>query len=112
MRCKKNIEPMKHTLLILILILSTLPAVAQDADKEEEEVDYIQMKVDSILSLITKDTPDSSKEKSYRYIGEFSDNYDTAIKYASLSLEYCKDTDFRQIALNNNSLAYNYYYKG
>ena len=36
---------------ILILILSTLPAVAQDADEEDDEVDYIQMKVDSILSL-------------------------------------------------------------
>lgn len=103
---------MKHTLLILILILSTFPAVAQDTDEEEDEVDYIQMKVDSILSLITKDTPDSEKEKSYRYIGEFSDNYDTAIKYASLSLEYCKDTDFKYIAINNYSLAYNNYYKG
>ena len=66
MRCKKNIEPMKHTLLILILILSTIPAVAQDADEEENEADYIQMKVDSILSLITPNTPDTLKRNYYQ----------------------------------------------
>ena len=103
---------MKHTLLILILILSTLPTVAQDADEEEDEVDYIQMKVDRILSLIKPDTPDTLKRNYYHDIGNISDNYDTAMKYASLSLEYCKDTDFRHIADNNYTLAFNNYYKG
>ena len=103
---------MKHILLILILILSTFPAVAQDADEEEDEVDYIQMKVDRILSLIKPDTPDTLKRNYYHDIGNISDNYDTAMKYASLSLEYCKDTDFRHIADNNYTLAFNNYYKG
>ncbi|MBR2200621.1 MAG: hypothetical protein IJ894_07740, partial [Bacteroidales bacterium] len=103
---------MKHTLLILILILSTLPAVAQDTDEEDDEVDYIQMKVDSILSLITPNTPDDKKRNYYCKIGITSKNNDTIIKYATLSMKYCNDTDFLQNALNNYSLALSYFYKG
>jgi len=103
---------MKQTLLIILLLtlMHTLPAVAQDA--EEEEVDYTQMKVDSILSLITPNTPDSLKRNYYYKIGKISENYDTAIKYAALSLEYCKDKDLWHIANNNYTLAFNNYYKG
>ena len=103
---------MKHILLILILILSTLPAVAQDTDEEDDEVDYIQMKVDSILSLITPNTPDDKKRNYYCKIGITSKNNDTIIKYATLSMKYCNDTDFLQNALNNYSLALSYFYKG
>lgn len=102
---------MKHTLLILILILSTIPAVAQDADEEDEEVDYIQMQVDSILSLITPNTPDSTKARLYCEIACETDKPDTALKYSQLSLNLSKDSDIKLIAENNMYISWAYYMK-
>ncbi|MBO4772562.1 MAG: hypothetical protein J5595_08485, partial [Bacteroidales bacterium] len=102
---------MKHLFLILMLILSAFPAVAQDAD-DEEEPDYIQMQVDSILSLIKPDTPDTTKARLYNYIGEISDNVDTVLKYSLLSLDLCKETDIELLAFNYNYVGWAYYYQG
>ncbi|MBR6179304.1 MAG: hypothetical protein IKQ70_15675, partial [Bacteroidales bacterium] len=69
---------MKQLIIILALALSFLPVVAQDIEPDnEEEIDVCQMQVDSILSLISPSTPDSTKARLYSEVAYTSDNTDT-----------------------------------
>ena len=86
--------------------------MAQDADEEDEEVDYTQLEVDSILSLITPNTPDSTKARLYFEIGDISDNVDTVLRYSLLSLDLCKETDIELLAYNCYYIGWAYYYQG
>lgn len=88
-------------------MLTTLPALAQE-DSEDED-DNIQIKVDSILALVKPDSPDSSKMYWYYQIGVIADNSDTAIKYAQLSLELCKDGDTKFIGDNYYNIGVSYF---
>ena len=67
--------------------------------------------VDSILSLIKPNTPKSEKAVYYSMVGEMSDNTDTVIKYASLSLSNCSKNDVDLIADNYSYIAWAYYLK-
>ncbi|MBO4373216.1 MAG: tetratricopeptide repeat protein, partial [Bacteroidales bacterium] len=67
--------------------------------------------VDSILSLIKPNTPKSEKALYYSMLGEMSDNTDTVIKYASLSLRNCSKKDVDLIADNYSYIAWAYYLK-
>ncbi len=69
------------------------------------------MEVDSILSLISPSTPDSTKARLYSEAAYASDNTDTVIKYSFLSLDYCQDSDTKLIADNNAYIGWAYYYQ-
>ncbi|MBO4771540.1 MAG: tetratricopeptide repeat protein, partial [Bacteroidales bacterium] len=100
---------MRHLFLIVLLVFTIFHAAAQEPDNDEEEVDNIQIKVDSILSLITPSSPDSIKRHQYYVIGVIADNSDTAIKYANLSLELCQPTDYSYIADNYYNIGVGHY---
>ena len=98
---------MKPLFLILILILSALQTVAQNADGEEEDfVEPKQALIDSLKSLITPTTPDSLLAKYYGEIANNSYNADTKIKYATLSMNLCNETDYYLLIINNVALGY------
>jgi serine phosphatase RsbU (regulator of sigma subunit) len=97
---------MKHVFAILFLFF---PLFVFSQEDELEDFDVCQMKVDSMLSLITPDTPDSVKMFLYYRIGVFSDNTDTAIKYAGLSLQLCESSDYKFISDNNYNIGVGYY---
>lgn len=71
---------MKSRVAILLLVLSFSQSMAQE--------DAIQLKIDSLLALITPNMSDTAKASIYHSIGALSDNMDTTIKYASLSNPY------------------------
>ncbi|MBQ2097659.1 MAG: tetratricopeptide repeat protein, partial [Bacteroidales bacterium] len=98
---------MRIKILILLLLLTASPVLAQE-DSEDED-DNIQIKVDSILALVKPDSPDSSKMFWYYQIGVIADNSDTAIKYAQLSLELCKDGDAKFIGDNYYNIGVSYF---
>ena len=100
---------MKHLIIILTLVFSIFHAAAQEPGNDEEEDVSIQMQVDSILSLINPSTPDSIKKHQYYVIGVIADNSDTAIKYATLSLELCQPADYNYIADNYYNIGVGYY---
>ena len=98
---------MKPLLLILLLIFSALPALAQE--DSEDEVDLVQIKIDSLKSLIKPNTPDSVKMFLYYSIGVMFENSDSAIKYATTSLDLCRETDHKFIGDNNYNIGVGYY---
>ena len=103
-----NIADMKQLLVILLLMLSARTVIAQD-DGGDDDVDYIQIQIDSLLSLIEPSTPDSVKVMLYYKVGVLADNSDTAMKYASMSLKLCKNTDYLHIADNYYNIGVSYY---
>ena len=98
---------MKLFIVILVFTLSALPALAQE--DSEDEVDLVKIKTDSLKSLITPNTPDSSKKHWYYSIGVIADNSDTAIKYANLSLELCRENDYIYIGDNHYNIGVSYF---
>ena len=98
---------MRFKFLILLFLLTASPVLAQEDD--EDETDYIQIKIDSLLSLIKPDTPDSLKMVWYYQIGVLADNSDTAIKYANLSLDLCKDDYHKFIGDNYYDIGVAYF---
>ena len=88
-------------------MLTTLPALAQE--DSEDEVDLVQIKIDSLKSLIKPNTPDSVKMFLYYSIGVMFENSDSAIKYATTSLDLCKETDHKYIGDNNYNIGVGYY---
>lgn len=103
---------MKLLIIILTLALSFLPVVAQDIEPDnEEEIDVCQMQVDSILSLISPSTPDSTKARLYSEVAYTSDNTDTVLKYSFLSLDLCQESDIKLIAYNYAYIGWAYYFQ-
>ncbi len=100
---------MKRYFIILLLILYVVPVLAQETEDDAEVDDNIQIKVDSILALVKPDSPDSSKMFWYYQIGVVADNSDTAIKYAQLSLDLCKDGDAKFIGDNYYNIGVSYF---
>lgn len=96
--------------VVLLLLLPVLVQGAQHADAETA-LDQTQHKVDSLLSLITTDASDSLKLKCYNHISEISDNPDTVLKYAQLTLDICDESDFYHIANANDAISWAYYVK-
>ena len=115
--CQRNIQLaiiMKLILSIIILLAMLLPAKAQEAADSvaDEYIDRNQAVIDSILSLITPSTPDSIKAKYYNKIAHTTDNNDTIIKYAKMSINFCKETDYNLLGDNNTFLYGAYRMKG
>ena len=104
-------------LILFLLLMSAQMAFAQDftdtdADTDDEGYeDPSQPEIDSLLSLITPQTPDSTKARYYKEIAEITGSTDTTIKYALLSLDFCNETDSILIAMNNRYIAWGYWMK-
>ena len=89
---------MKCLCALLIAAWLAAPVFAQNADGQS------QHKIDSLLSLIKPDSPDSVKAKYYNQIARIFYNPDDKEKYALLSLEFCRPTDYYLIGVNYNLL--------
>jgi len=94
---------------LLVFVVCCGQAIAQDYSGDDEEIDVCQKQVDSILALVKPDTPTDSLARIYNRACAFSDNMDTTLKYANLSLSLCKDNDIKIIADNYYNIGYAYY---
>ena len=94
---------LKHLLVLLAMVVFAQPqsVYSQEEDDEEEYVDENQPIIDSLLSLIKSDSPDSLKARLYSEIASASQNFDTVFKYANLSLPLCSETDYFLLGQNN-----------
>ena len=101
---------MKKFVFSLFLTLTAFCVLAQNAEKESY-ADPTQPLVDSILALITSDMPDTAKARQYRNIGKISGTPDTVLKYSTLSLEYCDDSDLELHSDNYDYISWSYYMK-
>ena len=101
---------MKKFVFSLFLTLTAFCVLAQNAEKESY-ADPTQPLVDSILALITPDMPDTAIARQYRNIGKISGTPDTVLKYSTLSLEYCNDSDWQLLADNYDYISWSYYMK-
>ena len=97
--------PFKFIFALLAVVWLTLPKIslAQEVDSDD---DPVQQQIDSLLNLIKPDSPDSIKAKYYNEISGTTGNIDTTIKYALLSLQFCKESDDQLIATNNKYIAW------
>ena len=95
---------MKSRFAILLLVLSCAQAVAQ-----ESNTDLLQLKIDSLRSLITPNMSDTAKASIYHLIGSNSDNMDTTIKYAALSNALCDESNLEIIGDNYYNIGSGYY---
>ena len=96
--------------IVLFLLLPTFVFGTQNAEDESISVPT-QSRVDSILSLITANTPDSVKLRYYDFIGENSNNPDTVLKYAQLALELCDESDLYHTSNAYDCISWAYYMK-
>ena len=96
---------------LMAALLLALPqsAHSQSEASDESFADPNQHKIDILLSSIKVDSPDTLKMNNYSKIAQTASNYDTAIKYAQLSLDFCKPTD-RQLMANNYHIVGNALY--
>ena len=104
-------------LILFLLLMSAQMAFAQDttdADTDTDDEGYedpSQPEIDSLLSLITPQTPDSLKVKYYSKIADITGSTDTTIKYAFLLLDCCSKNDSLMIAAGNRYIAWGYWMK-
>ena len=101
---------MKKFVFSLFLTLTAFCVLAQGTDNKDY-ADPTQPLVDSILALITPDMPDTAKARQYRNIGKISGTPDTVLKYSTLSLEYCNDSDWQLLSDNYDYISWSYYMK-
>ena len=98
--------------LIVLTVLQLLPFFSTSQVVEGGIfVDPNQTKIDSLLNTILPETSDSVKAWNYYKIANISYNNDSSLKYAFLSLEYCKPADTLLTAFNYSEIGYAYYMK-
>ena len=105
---------LKILLGLLVAVLMAIPqfAYSQEEDDESEEyADPNQPIIDSLLNAIKPDSPDSVKAINYNKIACIISNIDSCLKYAFLSLNYCKEDDIYIVAQNNGYIGWAYYMK-
>ncbi len=103
---RRRLTPRLLLTLLMAAMLHTLPATAQDDD---DPIGPIQQQIDSLLNLIKPNSPDSVKAFYYNKISEITSSVDTTIKYALLSLDFCKEQDKFLIATNHRFIAWGYW---
>ena len=100
--------------VFVFMLMTPLAVFAQDdtldVDAEDED-HHIQRVIDSLLADIKPGTPDSIRAKNYCHISLITNNLDTCLAYAFLSMKYCKDTDTLLIADNQKYIAWAYWMK-
>ena len=114
--CGKTV---RHRLSIFVALFAAavLFATPQVAYSQEENPDTTtiaepeQPNLNNTPVVIKKREPDIEKAKEYCRMAIASDNIDTIMKYAALSLEYCKPTDSALISSDYYELGYAYYIK-
>ena len=88
-------------------MVSPLCALAQDG--EVDCADPAKAKIDSLLSLIKVDTPDSVKSKLYYDASLITSNVDERLRYCRMSIDLCDDADTLRKVNNATVMAYCYY---
>ena len=100
--------------VFVFMLMTPLAVFAQDdtldVDAEDED-HHIQRVIDSLLADIKPGTPDSIRAKNYCHISLITNNLDTCLAYAFLSMKYCKDTDTLIIANDQKYIAWAYWMK-
>lgn len=101
--------------LFFLTVLLLLPQLgfSQEADADKF-IDPNQSVIDSLLSAIKPDSPDSVKAWNYSRVANTTCDFDTSLKYSFLSLDYCNEaySDFEELrAYNYNIIALAYYMK-
>lgn len=89
---------------LLLFCVAMLPQVAypqQLGNVPEEEVVVSQAKMDSILSLIKPDLPDSVKALLYNQVAISTSSISERLKYANMSMQYCSKSTVDSIMLQN-----------
>lgn len=96
--------------MLAAAILLILPQTAHSQSDDDKNHPSPELhKIDSLLSLIKPDSPDSTKAKLCAEIADNAVNPDTIIKYARLSLKFCSDDNIKLVAGNNNLICFAYY---
>ncbi len=103
---RRSLTPRLLLTLLMAATLHALPATAQDDD---DPIGPVQQQIDSLLNLIKPNSPDSIKAFYYNKISEITSSVDTTIKYALLSLDFCKEQDKFLIATNHRFIAWGYW---
>ena len=109
----------RHTLsrFTVFFAAAVLFMLSQIAYSQSEDLDTAnlaeteQPNLNNKLVVIKKREPDIEKAKEYCRMAIASDNIDTIMKYAALSLEYCQPTDSELISCDYYELGYAYYIK-
>ena len=99
-----------RTVLTPLLIALSMQAFSQTQKVELYEPNKKQ--IDSILNLVTPNTPDSIKAYYYYSAANITNNVSTRADLAQKSLDYCTETDFDLILKNNYLIAYYHYASG
>ncbi len=87
---------MKIILLIFVTTFLLIPTFAQE--NANEASDPNQSAIDSQLNLVEQETQNVEKTKHYNEIAKIAGNSDTRLKYASMALDLCSETDLSPIA--------------
>ena len=96
--------------MLAAAILLILPQTARSQSDDDKNHPSPELhKIDSLLSFIKPDSPDSTKAKLCTEIADNAVNPDTIIKYARLSLKFCSDDNVKLVAGNNNLICFAYY---
>nr|MCR5456447.1 hypothetical protein [Bacteroidales bacterium] len=99
--------------LLTLIMLLMLPLYAWSQDDENDDgsdfVDPNQYAIDSLLSLIHEDSPDSVKATKYKQMAELTFNYPLKLEYAKKSLEFCDSTDLAVMAFDYSYIGCAYY---
>ncbi|MBQ3656476.1 MAG: tetratricopeptide repeat protein [Bacteroidales bacterium] len=96
-----------NILTLFILLLKSTAAFSQEVD--DDFIDPAQNQIDSLLNLADTAVEDSVKAKSYTEIAFITSSVDTCLKYAHLSLKYCRETDSLLKAKNYDYLGFAYW---
>ena len=96
----------------LLVASFMLPQTAYCQDKAPDTLAFAEPEQFDFKPVeIKKHEPDIEMAKKYCEMAIASDNIDTIMKYAALSLEYCKSTDSALISSDYYELGYAYYMK-
>ena len=97
--------------IIIYILLLAAPITAAAQEGEGDTADPTQTAIDSLLSLIKPNMPDSTKARLYKEMAELAVNTDSIKKYAQLSLQFCSD-DVKLVVRNNQLICFAYYNNG
>ena len=103
----------KHKFVLLTaFFLFMLPQMVYCQDDDPDTLAFVETEqLDFKPVEIKKHEPNIEMAKKYCEMAIASDNIDTIMKYAALSLEYCKSTDSALISSDYYELGYAYYIK-
>lgn len=105
---KKHVSLKYFICLFLFLLISVCGA---QSTEYKSVSDPTQFRVDSVLSQITSESPDSLKLRCYSVVSSISNNPDTVLKYSQLTLELCETTNSHCIVDAYDGMSWAYYLK-